>query len=131
MADLQPDAERVMAWNDARVGADEWDGPGEGALWHLDRLSAARPRDGLLRARRASVLHRLGRDDEARKALQEARDLGGMTLISDWCRARAASYDRSGRPGDALWWREWLAGRGPGRPGAWAGAAGSRAQTGR
>ena len=78
MADLQPDADRVLAWHDARVGAYEWDGPGEGALWHLDRLSAARPQDGLLRARRAGVLHRLGRDDEARKALQEAfSDLGG------------------------------------------------------
>ncbi len=100
MADLQPDADRVLAWHDARVGAYEWDGPGEGALWHLDRLAAARPRDGLLHARRAGVLHRLGRDDEARKALREARDLGGMALISNWCRARAASYDRGGRPAE-------------------------------
>ena len=131
MADLQPDADRVLAWHDARVGAYEWDGPGEAALWHLDRLSPARPRDGLLHARRAGVLHRLGRDDEARKALQEARDLGGMAPISDWCRARAASYDRGGRPGDALWWREWLAGQVPDDPAAWAELAHSLAKAGR
>ena len=131
MADLQPDADRVLAWHDGRVGAYEWDGPGEAALWHLDRLSAARPRDGLLRARCAGVLHRLGRDDEARKALQEARDLGGMAPISDWCRARAASYDRGGRPADALWWREWLAGQVPDDPVAWAELAHSLAKAGR
>jgi tetratricopeptide (TPR) repeat protein len=131
MADLEPNADRVLAWHDARVGAYEWDGPGEGALWHLDRLAAARPRDVLLRARRAGVLHRLSRDDEARKALWEARDLGGMALISDWCRARAASYDRGGRPAEALWWREWLAGQVPDDPVAWAELAHSLAMAGR
>ena len=131
MADLQPDADRVLAWHDGQAGAYEWDKPGEGALWHLDRLSAARPRDGLLRARRAGVLQRLGRDDEARKALQEARDLGGMAPIADWCRARAASYDRGGRPGDAIWWREWLAGQVPDDPVAWAELAHSLAKAGR
>jgi WD40 repeat protein/tetratricopeptide (TPR) repeat protein len=131
MANLQPDADRVLAWHDSRVGAYEWDGPGEGALWHLDRLAAARPRDGLVRARRAGVLHRLGRDEEARKALQEARDLGGIAVISDWCRARAASYDRGGRPADALWWRQWLAGQVPDDPAAWAELAHSLAKAGR
>jgi WD40 repeat protein/tetratricopeptide (TPR) repeat protein/predicted Ser/Thr protein kinase len=131
MADLGPDADQVLAWHDGRVGAYEWDGPAEAALWHLDRLAAARPRDGLLRARRAGVLHRLGRDDEARKALQDARDLGGIAPATDWCRARAASYDRGGQPGDALWWREWLAGQMPDDPAAWAELADSLARAGR
>jgi tetratricopeptide (TPR) repeat protein len=54
-----------------------------------------------------------------------------MAPISDWCRARAGSYDRGGRPGDALWWREWLAGQVPHDPAAWAELAHSLAKAGR
>ena len=54
-----------------------------------------------------------------------------MAPISDWCRARAESYDRGGRPGDSLWWREWLAGQVPDDPAAWAELAHSLAKAGR
>src|SRR5262249_46537323 len=56
--------EAILAWHDAAAGGNELSQNGGTALWHLDRLQQARPRDWSLHARRAGTLHRYGFDAE-------------------------------------------------------------------
>src|SRR5438477_10446977 len=61
-SNLEAGADEVLAWHDNMVGANEISLVGEAALWHLERLLAAHPRDWSLHARQAGVLHRYQRD---------------------------------------------------------------------
>jgi tetratricopeptide (TPR) repeat protein len=77
-------------------------GDGFGARWHLDRLIAARPDDGLLHARRARAWL-WSHDDQAADAdLAQAIALGPRDRVLDWLEHRAADSLVDGRPADAL-----------------------------
>ena len=92
-ADLEPGAGAVLDWHDGMAGAFEVTGLPEAALSHLDWLSAARPTDWSLHARRAGVLHRGSRDIEARTELDRARRI-------ERARIRARLVRRAcGKPG--------------------------------
>jgi WD40 repeat protein len=110
--------DEVVDWHDAMLGSFELFGPLGAARWHLDRLLASRPDDWSLHARRAGLLHRAGRDDEARSALDEAVKRGDVGRVRGWCEARAEGLARGNRPGEAIWFREWVAGAVPTDPDA-------------
>ena len=107
-ADLKGGEEGIPAWHDASAAAYETSGPCEPALWHLDKLVAARPGNWSLHVRRAGVFHRSGKDAEAIKELDRARELGGLDPVRDWCAQRAANLERVHRHGAALWLYEWI-----------------------
>jgi Flp pilus assembly protein TadD len=116
-SELRPDVEagagEILAWHDGVAGANEISLVPEAALWHLERLLAARPSDWSLHARRAGVLHRFQRDAEAIKALATARELGGLEAVRGWCAERAENLERIHRHGAALWFRQWIAAADP------------------
>jgi len=101
-------ADEVLAWHNNMAGANEISLVGEAALWHLERLLAAHPRDWSLHARQAGVLHREQRDAQALKTLAVARELGGLGPVRGWCAERAENLERIHRHEAALWFREWI-----------------------
>ena len=115
-ADLEPGAGAVLDWHDGMAGAFEVTGPPEAALSHLDGLSAARPTDWSLHARRAGVLHRGSRDIEARTELDRARQLGGLESVRGWCAERAENLERLHRHEASLWFLEWIVAADPKDP---------------
>ncbi len=98
------DPSRALAWHEDCARDAEAAGDGFGALWHLDRLIAARPGDGLLHARRA--LARLREVDgdtaAARSDLDRALELGPRDRVVDWLAHRAEDLRVSGRASGAL-----------------------------
>ncbi len=94
------------------VGASEWhdapsrdaEGLGDdfGADWHLERLIAARPGDGLLHARCARLLARHGQYGQAGDEVSEALRLGPRGRVLDWLTQCAADDQAAGRLDDAL-----------------------------
>ena len=115
-SDLEADAGEDLARHDSAAGANEISLAAEAALWHLDRLLAARPGDWSLHARRAGVLHRLQRDAEAIKALASARESGGPEAVRGWCAGRAENLERIHRHEAALWFRQWILAADPQSP---------------
>jgi tetratricopeptide (TPR) repeat protein len=107
-SDLEAGADEVLAWHDDMACANEISLVGEAALWHLERLLAARPWDWSLRARQAGVLHCSQRDAQALKALAVARELGGLEPVRGWCAERAENLERIHQHEAALWFREWI-----------------------
>jgi serine/threonine protein kinase/WD40 repeat protein/predicted Zn-dependent protease len=94
----------VADWHDAAAADAEQDVDTFGAVWHLDRLAAARPDDWTLPARRGRVLAAAGRRDEADAAYAAARRLApSPQVLSDWLRAVAADHEAAGRKEEALW----------------------------
>ena len=89
-------------WHEADARDAEAIGDGFGARWHLDRLIAARPDDGLLHARRARAWLWAGRLAAAEADLDRALALGPRDRILDWLEHRAADSLADGRPADAL-----------------------------
>jgi WD40 repeat protein/tetratricopeptide (TPR) repeat protein len=91
-------------WNENCARDAEAAGDSFAAIWHLDRLIAARPDDGLLHARRA--LARLRAEDGdaalARSDLDHALELGPRDRIVDWLAHRACDLLASGRASGAL-----------------------------
>ncbi len=75
---------------------------GFGARWHLDRLLAGRPRDGLLHARRARALLWSGDVGAAQADIERAITLGPRDRILDWMLHRGDDFRAEGRPADAL-----------------------------
>ncbi len=115
-SDLEVGADDVLAWHDNMVGANEISLVGDAALWHLERLLAAHPREWSLHARQAGVLHRSGRDAQALKALALARELGGLEHVRGWCADRAENLDRLHQHEAAIWFREWIVAADPKNP---------------
>jgi eukaryotic-like serine/threonine-protein kinase len=100
LAPPRPDA----AWHDAAAADAEQDADAFGAEWHLDRLTARRPNDWTIPARRGRVLAAAGRRDEADAAYAAARRLAPTPhVLSDWLRAVAADDEAAGRKERALW----------------------------
>jgi tetratricopeptide (TPR) repeat protein len=89
-------------WHEACARDAEAIGDGFGARWHLDRLIAARPDDGLLHARRARTWLWVEDVRAADVDLTRAIDLGPRDRVLDWLEHRAADALEDGRPADAL-----------------------------
>ncbi len=88
--------------NAMEARAAELCGDAFGALWHLNRLIAAHPKDCLLHARRALALLSMGEPERAAAALEQAVRLGPPKTIVDWLSCRSEDLLAAGRPGDAL-----------------------------
>jgi WD40 repeat protein/tetratricopeptide (TPR) repeat protein len=101
-APLMPDATDEAGWHEANARDAEAMGDGFGACWHLDRLIAARPDDGLLRARRARARLQAGDVASAEADIERAITLGPRDRILDWLDYRAEDFLTDGRPADAL-----------------------------
>jgi WD40 repeat protein/tRNA A-37 threonylcarbamoyl transferase component Bud32/tetratricopeptide (TPR) repeat protein len=91
---IAPSPEWETAWHERGIASSESSSDWFAALWHLDRLIAARPRDALLAARRGDVLFRLERWVEAEQDYSQAirlgaRDLGYPAVYSSRGLARA------------------------------------------
>jgi WD40 repeat protein len=97
-----PDPAAEAGWHEDCARDAEAIGDGFGARWHLDRLIAARPDDGLLHARRARAW--LWAEDvrSADIDLTRAINLGPRDRVLDWLEHRAADSLADGRPADAL-----------------------------
>ena len=91
------------AWHEDCARDAEAAGDGFAARWHLDRLIAARPDDGLLHARRAVArLRERGDADGGSADLDRALELGPRDRIVDWLAHRAEDLRLSGRADGAL-----------------------------
>jgi WD40 repeat protein/tetratricopeptide (TPR) repeat protein len=96
----RPDAD----WNDSVAADAEQDRDAFAAEWHLDRLSARRPNDWTIPARRGRVLAAAGRRGVADAAYTAARRLApSPQVLSDWHRAAATDDEAAGRKEAALW----------------------------
>jgi Flp pilus assembly protein TadD len=115
-SDLEAGDDDVLAWHDNMAGANEISLVGEAALWHLERLLAAHPKDWSLHARQAGVLHRSGRDAQALQALAVARGWGGLEPVRGWCAERAENLERLHQHEAALWFRAWIVAADPKNP---------------
>jgi WD40 repeat protein/tetratricopeptide (TPR) repeat protein len=90
-------------WHDQVAREAEIDGDAFGALWHLDRLLAARPGDGALLLRRARVLAFDARPGEAGAALEAAGRVLPAGRVGDWLRYLAADARAQERWATAGW----------------------------
>jgi serine/threonine protein kinase/WD40 repeat protein len=96
----RPDAD----WHDAVAADAEQDGDALGPEWHLDRLTARKPDDWTVPARRGRLLAAADRRNEAEKAYAAAGRLApSPQLLSDWLRASAADDEAAGRQAAARW----------------------------
>ena len=90
------------AWHEANARDAEALGDAFGARWHLDRLIAAQPDDGLLYARRARAALWAGAVRTARADIERAIRLGPRDRILDWLEHRTLDFLSDHRPADAL-----------------------------
>jgi WD40 repeat protein/serine/threonine protein kinase len=104
----------VADWHEARARDAEQDGDAFAAAWHLDRLLARRPDDGLLRARRGDVHVTAGQFNEAAAAYRRAGELGPPDAVRAWLRWRQADCQLRGQTTAAAWYAQRL---GTDRPG--------------
>ena len=100
---MEPPDDRLSG-HDAAARDAESLGNGFAASWHLDRLIAARPDDGLPHARYARMLARFGRGAEADSEWSRALELGPRDRVLDWTTQVAAVDHAEGRLDDALSW---------------------------
>jgi WD40 repeat protein len=107
-ADLDPPPAAILAWHDHSAAAAEVNGAGQAGHWHLDRLISELPNDWTLRARRAALLHRYGRDAEALAEIRRVRKVGGLAGLGDWLTERVGNLDRLRRHAEAVWFHEQL-----------------------
>jgi tetratricopeptide (TPR) repeat protein len=84
-------------WHEDRAREAESVGDGFAARWHLDRLIAARPDDGLLHARRAAARLQGGGDASVEAELERAIALGPRDRVVDWIANRAVDLRAAGR----------------------------------
>jgi WD40 repeat protein/tetratricopeptide (TPR) repeat protein len=102
VASTPDDAADEWTWHDAGARDAEALGDDFGARWHLDRLIAARPEDGLLHARRARAWLWSGEVAAAGADVERALALGPRDGILDWLEHRAWDFRADGRGADAL-----------------------------
>jgi WD40 repeat protein/serine/threonine protein kinase/tetratricopeptide (TPR) repeat protein len=89
-------------WHEARARDAEEDGDVFGTLWHLDRLLALRPDDGLLYARRARAHAAAGRWDSADADYTRARKYLSAAQLTDEYAHRAVDAQEAGQWSVAL-----------------------------
>ena len=89
-------------WDESCARDAEAVGNGFASRWHLDRLIAARPGDGMLHARRARALLSAGDVESADASLARALELGPRDRVLDWLTQRSEDFRAGERPADAL-----------------------------
>jgi eukaryotic-like serine/threonine-protein kinase len=103
---LQPNVD--PAWHEPMAREAEHDGNAFAAIWHLDRLSVARPDDWFLYARRAQVASLAGKLDQADADYQRAERLSSRDQVLDFQTHCVVDCSRTGRWAEALWYLERL-----------------------
>jgi WD40 repeat protein/serine/threonine protein kinase len=91
-----------IAWHELCAGDAEAVGDAFAARWHLDRLIASSPGDGLLYARRAMTWLRLKDDRLSRADIACAINRGPRDRILDWLTQYSVDLRVTGRLDDAL-----------------------------
>ena len=91
-----------LIWHEASARDAEAIGNPFAARWHLSWLTAARPADGLLRARHAMAILLQGDPDRAGTELSHAIEDGPRDRILDWLLQRSEDLRVAGRLEDAL-----------------------------
>ncbi len=106
------------AWHEPMIREAEQNGHAFAALWHLDRLIAARPDDWYLRALRArawSLSDKADRFDRAAADLRQAERLGSREQVLDFQAHCVVDCTEFGRWAEALWYLDRLIAARPGR----------------
>jgi predicted Zn-dependent protease len=99
------------AWHEPMIREAEQNGHTFAALWHLDRLIAARPDDWYLHARRArawSLSDRSDRFDRAAADFQQAERVGSREQVLDFQAHCVVDCTEAGRWVEALWYLDRL-----------------------
>ncbi len=96
------------AWHEPMVLEAEQKGNAFAAIWHLDRLIAARPEDWHLRARRARAWSLSDQLDKAAADYQQAERLGSRERILDFQTHCVTDSTRADRWAEALWYLDRL-----------------------
>ena len=86
----------------------EQNGNAFAAIWHLDRLIAARPDDWFLYARRARAWSLSDQFDKAAADYQQAERLGSREQVLDFQAHYVLDCTRAGRWAEALWYLDRL-----------------------
>ena len=96
------------AWHEPMIREAEQNGNAFAAIWHLDRLIAARPDDWLLVARRARAWSLSDKFDKAAADYQQAERLSSREQILDFQAHCASECTTAGRWAEALWYLDRL-----------------------
>jgi hypothetical protein len=108
---LDPSAvlpDRDPAWHAPLIREAEQNGNTFAALWHLDRLIAARPEDWLLHARRARAWSLSDQLDKADDDFQKAERLGSRDQVLDFQTHCVLDCTKAERWAAALWYLDRL-----------------------
>jgi hypothetical protein len=92
------------AWHEPMIREAEQNGNAFAAIWHLDRLIAARPDDWILYARRARAWSRSDQFDKAAADYRQAERLGSREQILDFQAHCASGCTTAERWAEALWY---------------------------
>ena len=96
------------AWHEPMIDEAEQNGNAFAAIWHLDRLIAARPDDWLLYARRARAWSLSDKFGQAAADYQQAERLGPREQVLDFQAHRASECTTAERWAEALWYLDRL-----------------------
>jgi Flp pilus assembly protein TadD len=96
------------AWHESMIREAEQNGNAFAAIWHLDRLIAARPDDWILVARRARAWSRSDKFDKAAADYQQAERLGSREQSLDFQAHRSSECTTAERWAEALWYLDRL-----------------------
>ena len=105
-AAVQPDDD--PAWHEPMIREAEQNGNAFAAIWHLDRLIAARPDDWFLYARRARAWSLSDKFDKAAADYQQAERLGSREQVLDFQAHCVLDCTKAGRWAEALWYLDRL-----------------------
>ncbi len=96
------------AWHEPMIREAEQNGNAFAAIWHLDRLIAARPDDWLLYARRARAWSLSDKFDKAAADYQQAERLSSREQVLDFQAHCASECTTAERWVEALWYLDRL-----------------------
>ncbi len=96
------------AWHEPMIREAEANGHAFAAIWHLDRLIAARPDDWYLHARRAHAWSSSDRFDRAVADYRQAERLGSRERVLDFQAQCVVDSTEAGRWAEALWYLDRL-----------------------
>jgi serine/threonine protein kinase/WD40 repeat protein len=96
------------AWHEPMVREAEQHGNAFAAIWHLDRLIAARPEDWFLYAQRARACSSSDQFDKAAGDYRQAERVGKREDVLDFQAHRVLDSEQTGRWAEALWYLDRL-----------------------
>ncbi len=96
------------AWHEPMIREAEQNGNAFAAIWHLDRLIAARPEDWLLFARRARARSLSDKFQQADADYREAERLGSREQVLDFQTHAVIDCTKAERWDEALWYLDRL-----------------------